>query len=473
MSYGNDYQKTLRPGILIESKVSPQGGTLGCFARLASDASKIVLLSNSHVLYSDISSFGASGDGSEVGQPSVSCCLCCTCRVIGENHKNAFKFVTVKVTSPADFAGTYQGSEIDCAIARVNKNRPYTNEALYGMITGTPPAGSLGVAGGAPVEMVGSTTGPSKGKVLQLTTVATYQSGGSGSVPNILVPFPLSGTAVDEEFAGVFPSINQMLILPDPDPQDANRPMHFCGFGDSGSVLVNAAKQVVGIVTRAWPVSAGGRTQLNKMLPSPLPAHGGTLGIVSPIGPVLSELGIVIVNNMSGTVTSAGESVEELRRAEAEREEELALQDTLRFLEVEVRSKALGAAAMDALDRHRGEVLHLVNRKRQVAAVWRRNGGPAFAAHCLHSIRDHNYVIPNSIEGVTPIMLMEKMAAVLRRFGSAELYRDIDAYEQLAYEWLNGCNSVWQLVERMRGLENSQTGALASAVGRGMTGALL
>ena len=469
MSYGNDYQKTLRPGILIQSKVATEGGTLGCFARLASDASKIVLLSNSHVLYSDVSSFGASGDGSEVGQPSVSCCLCCTCRVIGKNHKNAFKFVTVNVTSPVEFAGTYKGSEIDCATALVNKTRPYTNEALYGMITGTPPAGSLGVAGNDTVEMVGSTTGPSKGKVLQLTTVATYQSGGSGSVPNLLVPLPLSGTEVDEEFAGAFPSINQMLILPDPDPSDANRPTHFCGFGDSGSVVVNAARQVVGIVTRGWPVSANGRTEVDKMLPSPLPAHGGTLGVVSPIGPVLSQLGIVIANNMSGTVTSAGESVEELRRAEAEREEELVLQDTLRVLEVEVRSKALGAAAMTALDRHRAEVLRLVNTQRQVTVTWRRNGGPAFAAHCLHSIRDHDYVRPDSVEGVTPILLMEKMATVLRRFGSSELRSDIDRYESLAYSWVEGCTSVWQLVERMRGLENIETSVARRWSGRGMT----
>lgn len=455
MSYANDFQETLRPGIRIQSKVGDGDGSLGCFAHLAGDASKIVLLSNSHVLYSDVSDFGASGDGAEVGQPSVSCCLCCTCRVIGENRKNAFRHVTVHVTSPADFAGTYRGSEIDCAIALVNKKRPYTNQALYGMITGTPAAG-LGVAANDRVEMVGQTSGHSKGTVLQLNTVATYQGG--GSVSNLLYPFPMKGTKeVDESFAGAVSNINQFLILPDPDPDPANstRKTHFCGSGDSGAVVVNAARQVVGIVTRKSPIDDKARDVLNDLLASPpLPPHAGTLGIVSPIGPVLSQLGIVIDNNMHGTVTSAGDSSDELRRAQAEREEELALQATLRDLDAEVRSKALGAAAMAALDRHRAEVLKLVNTKRQVAATWRRNGGPAFAAHCLHSIQDHRYAIPASVDGVTPIQLLDRMAEVLRRYGSPELRGDIDEWESLAYAWVGGCTSVWQLVERMRDLES-------------------
>jgi hypothetical protein len=464
MSYGMDYQETLHPGIKIESKVGrgEGGGTLGCFARLASDTSKIVFLSNSHILYSNA---GAAADGEEVGQPAVSCCLCCTCRVIGTNHKHAFSRVAVKVTSPADFADTYTGSEIDCAIALVNGERPYTNKALYGMITGTPPAGSLGVTGGSPVEMVGSATGPSKGKVLQFNTVATYQSGGSGSVPNILYPFS-RGVEDQKSVGSASKSINQMLILPDADSRDANRPMHFCDRGDSGAVLVNAAKQVVGLVWASRRVTTEERTHLNEILQSPpLPAHAGTLGVVSPIGPVLRALGIVITDNIHYTAPSAGDSADELRRAAAEREEELVLQNTLRVLETEIRSKALGAVAMAALDRHRAEVLRLVNTQRQVAVTWRRNGGPAFAAHCLHSIRDHNYVIPDSVDGVTPIMLMEKMAAVLRRFGSSELRSDIDRYESLAYTWAEGCSSIWQLVERMRRLENIETGALAGVVG--------
>ncbi|MDQ3691222.1 MAG: hypothetical protein M3406_14550 [Chloroflexota bacterium] len=447
MSYGNDYQEELRPGIQIASKVAKEGGTLGCFARLTGDPSKIVILSNSHVLYGDVASLGSSGDGSDVGQPSVSCCLCCACRVVAENRKSAFSEVTVNVTSP--FVETATGTEIDCAIALINKKRPYTNSALYGMITGTPTNG-MGVAGNDAVEMVGSTSGLSKGKVLLFKTVATYEGSGT-SVPDILLPKQVSGSAFEEESAGIpLPSINQMWILPDPDPADPNRPTHFCGHGDSGSVLVNSARQVVGIVSRASRVTDEKRAILNELLVSPLPPHAGTLGIASAIAPVLRILGIEIVNNMHGTVTSAGASIEELREAEAEREAEKVLQRTLRDLEAEVRSKALGAVAMAALDRHRDEVIRLVNTHRRVAVTWRRNSGPAWAAHCLHSVRDHDYVIPQSVDGVTPDMLIERMAAVLRRFGSAELRADLSAYQGIALDWVVDCTSVWQLVDRMR-----------------------
>jgi hypothetical protein len=462
MSYGNDWQATLRPGILITSKAVKEGGTLGCFARLSNDATKIMILSNSHVLYGDVVSLGSSGDGVEIGQPATTCCLCCTCRVIAENFRAPpVTMVSVTVTSPAEFAGTYQGSEIDCAIAKINQKRPFTNEALYGMIKGTPSSG-LGVSGGDAVEMVGTSSGHSKGRVLQFTTVATYAGG--ASISNILYPFPSLSGAIEENMGGTFPNINQLVICPDPDPDDASRVTHFCTFGDSGAVVVNQAKLVIGIVTRMRRITPEVRTEVNKILATPLPQHAGTLGLVTPIGPALTALGITIDPDMKTTASSAGDSIEDLQQAEAERESELALQLTLRDLEAEVRSKALGAAAMTALDRHRPEVLQLVNTQRQVAVTWRRNGGPAFAAHCLHSIRDHEYAIPESVEGVTPLMLMEKMASVLRRYGSAHLRADIDAYETLAYEWVEGCTSIWQLVERMRRLERVKAGPFASAV---------
>ncbi len=446
MSYGNEYQETLRPGILITSKVSPPGGTLGCFARLTSDPSKIVLLSNSHVLYGDVQSLGGAGagDGADVGQPSVSCCWCCACRVIAANRTNAFTRVTVNVTSPE--ASTETGSEIDCAIAILNDDRPYTNEALYGMITGTPNSG-FGVSGGDAVEMVGSTSGRSSGTVLSFTTTATLQNG--TPVPPILFPYTVSGSEIDDNFAGVPSGVNQLLIAPDPNPQNSSQKTHFCGPGDSGSVIVNSAKQVVGLLSRAWQPSESSRAFLNARMSSPLPDHVGTLGLAAPIGAVLSALQIQIDGNMSGTAPSAGASLVDLKRGERRR----ALQLTLRDLEREIRTKALGRTVMDAIARHRGEVLSLVNNERRVAVAWRRSEGPAFAAHCLRSLEDHEYVIPSDVHGVTPRRLIEKMAAVLKRYGSDALRRDIEAYERIAFDWIVDTTSVWPLVERMKRLE--------------------
>jgi hypothetical protein len=450
MSYGEDWQKELKPGILITSNVSSGGGTLGCFARLVSDPAKIVILSNSHVLFSDVASLGGTGVGAKVGQPSVSCCCC---KVVANNLTYDFNQKTVTVTSPTEFAGNYTGTVIDCAIAKLNSKRPYTNEALYGMIMGTPASGSLGVVGGDHVDMVGSSSGWQKGTVLDFTLKAKFDSG--NPVPSILWPAELSGPALDENFAGIpLPSILQLLILPDADPADPNRKMHFCTFGDSGSVIVNKDKLVVGIISRAMVVSDELRTILNKVLTTPLPPHAGTIGIASPIMTVISALKIRIDANMKGTAPSAGLAIDP-ESLEAERESESKTQEVLRSLDDEVRKAPSGREALEAVDRHRSEVLKLLHRQRRVTLAWHRNHGPAFVAHGLHSVGNPDYVIPDAIDGVTPVQLMQRMATVLRKYGSAGLVADVDANETAVCEWINGCTSIWQLVDRMRRQERA------------------
>ncbi len=139
--YGNSFEGTLKPGLQVTRKNnSGGGGTLGCFARVVGQPNKIVLLSNSHVLYGP-----SAGADTKIGQPEVSCCCC---HVIGKNRgngKNAFNKVKVEVSHPSMPSGEiHEGSEIDCAAAVVNNKRPFTNESeFYGMITGTPPAGTL------------------------------------------------------------------------------------------------------------------------------------------------------------------------------------------------------------------------------------------------------------------------------------------------------------------------------------------
>lgn len=451
MSYGEDWQRELKPGILITSQVSSGGGTLGCFAKLVSDPSKIVILSNSHVLFSDVVSLGGTGVGAKVGQPAVSCCCC---KVVAKNLTFDFNQKTLTITSPAEFASTQTGTVIDCAIAVLNDKRPYTNEALYGMITGTPPSGSLGIAGGDHVEMVGSSSGWQKGTVLEFTFTARFQSG--NPVPSILWPGELSGSELDENFAGIpLPSIAQLLILPDADPDDPSRRMHFCTHGDSGSVIVNSAKQVVGIISRAMVVSDARRAMLDKVLTAPLPPHAGTIGVASPIMAVLSALGIRIDGNMKGTAPSAGDAMD-MGSLQAERDEEEATQEVLRRIEDEVRSTASGSKALQAVDRHRPEVMELLHSQRRVILAWHYNHGPSFAAHCLHSVSNADHVIPDAIDGVTPVQLIQRMAAVLRRFGSAALVGDVDANEAAVCDWINGCTSIWQLVKRMRRTEQAR-----------------
>lgn len=454
MGYGHEYQETLKPGILITSKVSGDGGgTLGCFARKKTDPSKIVLLSNSHVLYGDVQSMSASpdaGNGALIGQPNVSCCWCCVCRDIAKNVSNGFDLVSVTISNPPQgFGPNQEGSRYDAAIAEWNSERPYTNQAEYGMITGAITSG-LGVTAGAPVEMVGSTSGHISGSVLGFMTQWT-----SGASPhsNLLFPPAIGGGSIDDDFAGAkIPSVLQFLILPNADPNDSNRAMYFGRRGDSGSVVVNGDRKVIGLVSRVIVITDDTRPIVNRFLSTPLPPHAGTLAVVAPIAPVLQRFDIEIVNNMSGTVPSGGSPAEitrllDRRQLHAQREAELT------ELRDEIGASRLGRRIIEIVDRHAEEITRLVNTNRQVKVAWNRNKGPAFAAHCLHSFDDRDYRVPEAVDGVSRNELLIRMGAALVRNGSLELVKDIEKHGKRLLEVIEGAQSVWDLLERFRRLE--------------------
>jgi hypothetical protein len=446
--YGDSFEGKLKPGIQVTRKGNAGGGgTLGCFARVVGQPKKIVLLSNSHVLYGP----GAGAD-TKIGQPDVSCCCC---HVIGKNlgnGKNAFNEVEVNVTSPS--LHQTKGSEIDCAAAVLNNKRPFTNESeFYGMITGTPPAGTLGVSAGDSVEKVGSATGHTTGKIVEFNTVATYLSGGTGTVAPIL--FPIAFVAPGAASVGAKTMINQFVVVPDPDPANPSDPTFFGDEGDSGAVVVNSAtKQVIGMLTHVILMSPTTNSFFQPFITTPFPPHVGSLGMVSPIGPALASLGIEIVNNMFGTVTTSGPVLEVPPGLQRRREEVIALDATLRDLEREMRQKKLGQEILKKIAEHRPEVTARFHDTRAVMDAWRHGQGPTFSVHCVRSFKDHHYLIPSEVNGVTPVALAKKMARVFKTCGSDRLRSDIEDYESLVLEWIAGCNSVWQLVDRMRKLDS-------------------
>ncbi len=448
MSGIQEYNETLSPGLLIQSKTAGAPGTLGCFARLKTDPSKIFVVSAGHILYGairDVAPSPTAGNGSDVGQPSVSCCLSCACRVVAENTDTSTDWSSVAITSPVNQTAT--GSRYDIAMAEWNGERAYTNQGQYGMITGAP-SGGLGVQAGDAVEFVGSTSGHVTGTVIGLAHSSTH---GGQAVSNLLFPDRLAGSAEERFMTSNVRTVLQLLILPDADPSDGTIRMMFGQRGDSGAAVVNSQKQVIGILSQVWQIPDLAHTDLNNYLPNaPLPPHALGIGIVSPIGPALDDFGLEIVNNMSGTATAS--AVVDINGRSREREERVAAQLVLQDLEREIRTKALGIQALDALERHRSEVIGLVNDNRRVAVTWHRNKGPAFAAHCLHNLSDRTYVVPKSVDGVTAVDLLRKMALILKRYGSPELQNDIRRFESMVYAWVEDCQNIWSLVERMRRL---------------------
>ncbi|MGJ3246518.1 MAG: hypothetical protein ACFE0I_10630 [Elainellaceae cyanobacterium] len=422
LTFGEDYQETLKPGIQIASDFGEEG-TLGCFARLKTDHS-IVLLSNSHILY------GFSNAELDVGQPSVSSSWCCKCRVIARNignGSNNFNLVTVNVQD-AQGSESYSGSEYDCAIARLNGKRPYTNEIPFiGMIRGTPPPGDFGVSVNDEVEKVGSTTGHTKGVILKSPTISQEYDNGT-PIPEILIPYPRRHYL--DELAGALPTINQLIIMPKPGYS------RFAFSGDSGSVVVNNQKQVIGLISGMVVVDDPIKSLFN------LPDYVETLGLANPIHKVLEAQNIEIPDNLASTTPTSGKTLEINPLYEEERH----FQTQVNELRARLNQTASGQVLLNCVAIHQGEVNLLVNRKRPVAVVWHRCHGPAFAAHCLKSVRDPDHIIPREIDGVSREKIISEMANALREYGSVSLGEMIATYLPFALEVVSTVSTIRDLV---------------------------
>lgn len=440
--YGGGREPTLKPGIEIRPYCKFTG-SLGCFGHLTG-TNKIVILGCAHVLYDG----GANNTGRNVGQPSIWCCWWCRTRGVATNRAFSFHPVSVQVTHPAEDVGIHEGDEIDAAIATLNQTRPYANESeFYGKITGAPASGP-GVVGGSTVEFVGSTSGHRKGMVLRWITQATYVNGGTGPIPDVQLPIAINGPG--GAFGSSKPFVNHIWIIPEPshDPE-----IPFIAPGDSGAAVVNSAKEVIGLVRMVVPVLPH-RVFLRQHLADPLPSHVRQVGIVCPIGPILRELKIDLTpaNLPGGTAPASDEALaipeEELQR---EREEAIALEQTLNDLLAEVRMRPIGRDFLATLDRHLPEIRDLVNRKAEVTVAWHRSHGPGWAAHAMNSIRDHRYVIPRDIQGLTRADTVTRMAAVLRKHGSPALRAALDRDEALIRACITTDETgVWSVIERLR-----------------------
>lgn len=190
-------------------------GTIGCLVRLDSPVQEVMALSCEHVLLA-----GQAALQVIVGQPRyvVSCC-CCTYNQVGKvfaSQKNEF---------------------VDCAIAKLDDDivtEVISNNTLNDVVD----IGTLtGVAQAVCFEAVRK-----RGRTTHLT----------------------SGTVVDVIFEN-----SQILVHPTaPSPQFADR-------GDSGSVIVNAADRVIGLL---WATDAATRTR----------------GVANHIGQVMTSLSITI-----------------------------------------------------------------------------------------------------------------------------------------------------------------------------------
>ena len=210
--------RPLRGGISVKNEFVQEGektlaGTLGCLVKLINTL-EVTALTCEHVM-----SAGQATTGVNVGQPKyvVSCC-CCTYNAIG---------TLLKAT---------KNDKLDCAIVKLDDDIANEIESADGLNI---------------VDEIGTLTGAAQAVCFETVTKRGINTGLT------------TGSVVDVLFEG-----SQILINP-------TAPATFADLGDSGSVIVNSAKQVIGLL---WATDLATRTK----------------GIANHIGPVMRELQILI-----------------------------------------------------------------------------------------------------------------------------------------------------------------------------------
>lgn len=369
-------------------------GTLGCLGHRISDG-ELVALSNYHVMYANGGhGIVAEESGTKIGQPEfwVSC-LCCDCDTIGTILK-----------------GIYDGT-VDAAICSIDSGAEVSNEIEgIGKVMGAAPSFDVGgittsVRVGDPVKKRGRTTG--------LT---------NGTVESINFPLNVGGTL----FSG------QLHI----DPVDSGD--KFNDSGDSGSVILNASNQVVGLhfasPYKPETTDKDGTSVANKI-------HEVTsrLEITIPSGAIAggSDDAILAGGTDASTIHSPATSTP------------LGTVETMNFVETRLNASKPGRLIIGLYYSHRHEVRDLINSCRPVKVAWNRNQGQAFLASIAKSITTPSEDFKTSIKGISLVTLLEKMHTEIAMHGSIGLKKDIEKYGRPLMNLLSNQYNAHKIIEQI------------------------
>ncbi|HEX3130339.1 MAG TPA: hypothetical protein VH394_23585 [Thermoanaerobaculia bacterium] len=407
----------LRGGIACEG--GGGHGTLGCFARATDpqNLNKIVLLSNYHVLVNK-----GAGVGTTVYQ-ARSCCCCCGRKVGGVLRSH-------QTTTGAFFKLPSHPATIDAAIALVNPGIECLGEIQTGTGSGDPTELITGVradaqitdgSNGTPhllVKKRGSRTGPTTGRI-------ESRNGASHSSAN---------TPKDKDLA-----FRRQLVIDPWDQTSASGLFRFGAGGDSGSVVMTqTGGEVVGLL---WSV----------FVFRPVPGSDNLVivkGVASNIHEVTAALNISVLPSPAlGTVFTNPAPAPSDTFTPAPLPQPIA-RNMLDQARLDLERTVHGRSYAELVRRHHSEVWRLVRENRRVGAIWKRYGGQTLLQALINAIARPDEPIPSMI-GARPVdQSTARIAAMLKRYGSAALARDVDAYEHTIVG-LCGC-TYNQLLARLR-----------------------
>jgi len=386
----------------MDSEMISTYGTLGCMA--THPVHGTVLLTNHHVLYSqhyDNTPSPVERD-IKVGQPGISCSWCCECNVIG----------LVKDSRRRN------NGDVDCGIAKINSDIAHINEISGGQrIVGIAALFAHPVTGqmvptmeGLPVKKTGATTGFTEGEVTRVnsTVVITEHDNVTTTTLNNQIEFiSQSGT-------------NTKVV----------------DGGDSGSVLLNNANEVVGLVCAGSVQSA--------------PYDG----VANDIHNVISIMNITINQTPAGSGSSAnieavGNAVQVINASD---DENTYYQQYFDKYRQKLEQTVEGKDILRCIKEHAKEIRELVFHNRRVIVAWQRNEGPAFVATIVRFLKKSIETIPREVNGIYIEELLHEMEKALLETGSDALKTDIEKYAARIYKAVELCHSNDDLINYLTSL---------------------
>ncbi len=110
----------------------------------------------------------------------------------------------------------------------------------------------------------------------------------------------------------------------------------------------------------------------------------------------------------------------------------------------------------DLVNRHFSEVHTLINTNKRVATVWHRNGGPALIRMGMQAAYQQEEPLPVEIAGIRLSDRLNRIADILKRYGSETLTVDIEEHVRNWISVVGEGLSVRQLLEVFKGQEVSE-----------------
>ena len=395
-----DEHRPLMGGIAISPDKSTYG-TLGWFATLNGDASgDNIILTNKHVLYDDAQDIKT--DVKKIGQAHYCDCCCCGCGHVADS------IIGIK------------DSTVDCGLARVKSDvavsRQIDNNKTTQRLIVT---GSNAAVVGETVRKIGARSSFTTGVVIDVGAVAVPPATPTDPAGNPVTVMP-----------------NQILIRPaDTETYEIeNGKRAFSNYGDSGSVVVNDMDEIVGLLfsgdENSYSVDITFANNIQNVFDS-LSTNGNAITL---------------------QITPAGE-----RRASVRAKPQRAVaKSRIKFTDPEIQkfadeivARKSASLPLELLERHRDEIVRLVNHRRVVMVTWQRKQGPAFLAAFARSVKVPTYSIPTEIEGISRLQALMSMVAALEEHASPALKADIQRYSVLVIQVLTQYDTVREMVEAL------------------------